>query len=49
MNRKMKARNKFPPGWDERRAERLLARYQEQPEDEAVAEDEAAKQAHYAI
>jgi hypothetical protein len=38
----MKTQNKFPPGWDERRTERLLAHYQEQTEDEAVAEDEAA-------
>ena len=34
--------NKFPPGWDEERVKTLLAHYEEQSEDEAVAEDEAA-------
>ena len=34
--------NKFPDGWDEDRVKRLLARYEEQTEEEAVAEDEAA-------
>ena len=32
----------FPPGWDEERVRRLLARYESQTEEEAVAEDEAA-------
>jgi hypothetical protein len=34
--------NKFPPGWDEKRVQRVLAHYESQTEDEAVAEDEAA-------
>jgi hypothetical protein len=34
--------SKFPPGWDEARVRRVLAQYEEQTEDEAVAEDEAA-------
>ncbi len=34
--------NKFPPGWDEDRVKSVLAHYEEQSEDEAVAEDEAA-------
>jgi len=34
--------NKFPPGWDEERVRRVLAHYEEQTEEEAVAEDEAA-------
>ncbi len=34
--------NKFPPGWDEERVKTILAHYEEQSEDEAVAEDEAA-------
>ncbi|MFV9676509.1 MAG: hypothetical protein ACNYVW_02505 [Methanosarcinales archaeon] len=34
--------NKFPPGWDEKRVHRVLAHYESQTEDEAVAEDEAA-------
>ncbi|MBI4496941.1 MAG: hypothetical protein HY689_03455 [Chloroflexi bacterium] len=32
----------FPPGWDEERVRRVLAHYEEQTEEEAVAEDEAA-------
>ena len=32
----------FPPGWDEARVRQVLAHYEEQTEDEAVAEDEAA-------
>ena len=36
--------NRFPPGWDEDRVQRLLNHYEEQTEDEAVAEDEAAFQ-----
>ncbi len=34
--------NKYPPGWDEARVRRVLAYYEEQSEEEAVAEDEAA-------
>ena len=33
---------RFPPGWDEERVRRVLAHYEEQTEEEAVAEDEAA-------
>ena len=33
--------SKFPPGWDEERVRRVLAHYEEQTEEEAVAEDEA--------
>ena len=33
--------NRFPPGWDRARVERLLAHYEEQSEEEAVAEDQA--------
>ncbi len=32
----------FPPGWDEERVRRVLAHYEQQTEEEAVAEDEAA-------
>jgi hypothetical protein len=35
-------KNKFPPGWDEQRVRKLLTHYDEQTEEEAVAEDEAA-------
>lgn len=34
--------NRLPPGWDEERVHRVLADYEEQSEEEAVAEDEAA-------
>jgi hypothetical protein len=36
------AQSKFPPGWDEERVQKVLAHYETQSEDEAVAEDEAA-------
>ena len=32
----------FPAGWDEERIRRVLAHYEMQADDEAVAEDEAA-------
>ena len=35
-------RNKFPPGWDEERVQRVIDYYENQTEDEAVAEDEEA-------
>ena len=35
-------RTKLPKGWDEARIARVANHYDEQPEDEAVAEDEAA-------
>jgi hypothetical protein len=34
--------DRFPPGWDKARVRKVLAHYEEQTEDEAVAEDEAA-------
>lgn len=34
--------SKFPPGWDEQRVRKVLAHYESQSEEEAVAEDEAA-------
>jgi len=33
---------KFPAGWDEERVRRVLEYYEQQSDDEAVAEDEAA-------
>ena len=36
------SQTRFPPGWDEKRVRKVLAHYEEQTEDEAVAEDEAA-------
>jgi len=35
---------KFPPDWDERKVRQVLAHYDGQSEDEAVAEDEAGIQ-----
>lgn len=32
----------FPAGWDEKRVQKVLAHYESQSEEEAVAEDEAA-------
>jgi len=34
--------SKFPKGWDEERVHRVLAHYEKQTEEEALAEDEAA-------
>ena len=34
--------SKFPPGWDEKRVQKVLEHYQAQSEKEALAEDEAA-------
>ena len=33
---------KFPPGWNEKRVQEVLAHYETQTEDQAVAEDEAS-------
>ena len=38
----MKKQNKFSSGWDEERVQSVIAHYEQQTEDEAVAEDEAA-------
>ena len=35
-------KGKFPSGWNEERVRRVLAHYEQQTEEEAVAEDEAA-------
>lgn len=34
--------SKFPQGWDEERARRVLEHYENQTDEEAIAEDEAA-------
>ena len=34
--------SKFPPNWDEKRIQQVIAHYEAQTEDEAVAEDEVA-------
>jgi hypothetical protein len=35
-------RQKFPPGWDEKRVREVIAHYENQTEDEQAAEIEAA-------
>ena len=35
-------RSRFPKGWDENRVKKVLAHYESQTEEEAIAEDEAA-------
>ncbi len=35
-------KSKFPPGWDEQRVRRVLEHYEQQTDEQAVAEDEAA-------
>jgi hypothetical protein len=34
--------NRFPPGWNEKKVREVLKHYEQQTEEEAVAEDEAA-------
>jgi len=36
------SKNRFPPGWDEKRVKSVIAHYESQPEDGAVAEGKAA-------
>src|SRR5712691_4646026 len=38
----MKKRNRFPPGWNDARVQRVLDHYETQSDVEAVADDEAA-------
>ena len=40
----MQKQNEFPPGWDEERVQSVIAYYEQQTEDEAVAEAEVALQ-----
>jgi hypothetical protein len=35
--------NNFPEGWDQNRVRKVLAHYDEQSEDQALAEDEAGE------
>ena len=41
--------NKFPPGWDEKRVQSVIDYYENQTEDETVAEDEAASQNEFGM
>ncbi|MBM4039485.1 MAG: hypothetical protein FJ290_13315 [Planctomycetes bacterium] len=38
------SKQKFPPGWDEKRVREVIAHYESQSEDEQFAEIEAAMQ-----
>ncbi|MFA5110052.1 MAG: hypothetical protein WC443_01465 [Desulfobaccales bacterium] len=38
----MEKQSKYPPGWDEAKVRQVLAHYEGQTEEEAVAEDEAS-------
>ncbi len=40
----MKKQNEFPPGWNEEKVQSVIAYYDKQTEDEAVAEAEEALQ-----
>ena len=40
--RKTKIKQKYPPGWNEQRVRKVIAHYDKQTEDEALAEDIAA-------
>lgn len=42
VKRRKKVLNRFPPGWNEERVLEVIAHYDHQSEDEAVAEAEAA-------
>ncbi|MXV74440.1 hypothetical protein F4Z99_09195 [Candidatus Poribacteria bacterium] len=41
--------NKFPPGWDEEGVQSVIDYYENQTEDEAVAEDETASQNEFGM
>jgi type II secretory pathway component PulC len=40
----MSKRTKFPDGWDESRVKRVIEHYEDQSEEQAVAEDEGASE-----
>lgn len=42
MRKKKEVESRFPPGWDEARVRDVIEHYENQTEEEAVAEDEAA-------
>ena len=41
--------NKFPPDWDEKHIQSVISYYEQQTEDETVAEDEAASQNEFSM
>jgi hypothetical protein len=38
-------KQKFPPGWDEKRVKELIAHYENQTDDKEIADIEAAREA----
>ena len=40
---------KFSPGWDEERIQSVISSYEQQMEDEVIAEDEAASQNEFSM
>lgn len=39
------SQQEFPPGWDEARVQRLIARHEQMDDDALIAEDEASQEA----
>jgi hypothetical protein len=46
MSDELKTPQKFPPGWDTERAQRLIEHYDNLTEDELAAEDDKAAEEH---
>ena len=49
MERQTMKQNQFPPGWGEERGQSVIDYYENQTEDEAVAEHEAASQNEFGM
>jgi len=49
MEKQAMEQNEFPPGWDEKRVQSVIDYYENQTEDEAVAEDESASQNEFGM
>jgi hypothetical protein len=47
--RPKKSKQKFPPGWNEKRVRAVIKHYENQTEEEALAEDEAARNAEHTL
>ena len=45
FRRRQRRKQQFPPGWDEKRVQELIAHYENQTEDEEFADIEAARAA----
>jgi hypothetical protein len=49
LARPKKIKQKFPPGWNEKRVRAVIEHYENQTEEEALAEDEAARNADHTL